>query len=99
MKAYKKLILIFITAIIILGMVAFYSPVQNVSQPQPEPESQENYSVSLNEVSSTSTASVTEKTSFEDMSGFSDLDQENDLLGEMEGASTGSVDDIFNELK
>ncbi len=91
-------------------MVAFYSPIRNIPESQPAPESQENYSVSLNTASTTSTdliptgptptSSVSEKSSFEDMSGFSDLSQENDLLKEMGATSTtSSVDDIFNELK
>ncbi len=112
MKIYKKIILGFIVAITILGMIAFYSPVQNISQPQPAPESKENSSASLDTdvipASSTSpdsanqtpTSSASEKSSFKDLSGFSDLSQESDLLKEMGTSSdTSAVDDIFNELK
>ncbi len=111
MKIYKKIILGFIVVIIILGMVAFYSPVRNIPQSQPAPESEENSSASLNAniipASSTpldsdsqaSTSSASEKSSFKDLSGFSDLSQESDLLKEMGGGSaTSTVDDIFNEL-
>ena len=93
-------------------MVAFYSPVQNIRQPLPAPESEENSSASLNadiisasstpldSVNQTPTSSASEKSSFKDLSGFSDLSQESDLLEEIGASSaTSTVDDIFNELK
>ncbi|MDP3052752.1 MAG: hypothetical protein Q8N22_02220 [bacterium] len=107
MKIYKKIILGFIVVIIILGLVAFYSPIQNVSQPQPAPEPEENSSASLdalpassttpdsNSINQVSTSSASEKSNFEDMSGFSDLDQESDSLKEMGTSSDTSIVDDF----
>jgi len=93
--------------ITILGLVAFYSPIQDIRQPQSAPESEENYSASLNTISAsstmpdsnqTSTSSASDKTSFKDLSGFSDLNQESELLEETGSGSTSTVDDIFNEF-
>lgn len=110
MKIYKKIILGFIVVITILGMVAFYSPVQNIRQSLPAPEPKENSPDLLNagsvnstpsdSANQTPTSSASEKSSFKDLSGFSDLSEESDLLKEMGTSSAASaVDDIFNELR
>ena len=107
MKIYKKIIVGFIVAVTILGLVAFYFPIRNNPQPsQTSSEPDENYSASLSPVSptstplvSTSSTSTSEKASFEDMSGFSDLSQESDLVKKIGANSSSSdIDDVFKDL-
>jgi hypothetical protein len=106
MKAYKKIVVGFIVFVTILGVVAFYFPVRNIQPTQTSSEPTENYSASLNPVSPTSTSSnsinqtsTPDKAKFEDMSGFSDLNQESNSLKDLgtEGSS-GSIDDVFKDL-
>ncbi|MEK7624441.1 MAG: hypothetical protein AAB404_01810 [Patescibacteria group bacterium] len=110
MKIYKKIFIIFIVIVTVLGLVAFSFPARDFSKPQSQNsplKTEENFVASINPVSpaSTSTAATSSvlnsaKTSFEEMFGFSDLGQESDLVGKMGtgDSATGSIDKIFEEL-
>jgi len=107
MKIYQKIFTAIIVVITILGLVAFYIPVRNIRPKVSSPTVSEDLSASLNNSgSSTSTSTIATSSesaspapSLEEMSGFSGLSQESDLLKELEASS--SVEDfekIFEEL-
>lgn len=106
MKVYKKIVVGFIVVVTILGLVAFYFPVRNIPQPsQTSSEPTENYSASLNQTSPTSTSSdsvnqtsTPDKASYNDLSGFSDLSQESNLVKGIGTGSSSNIDDVFKDL-
>ena len=108
MKIYKKIFTAIIVAITILGLVAFYAPIRNIRPKVSSPTVSKDLSASLNNPASqtpTSTAIASSSKpassipSFDDMSGFSGLNQENDLFKGKEASSSGDeIEKNFKEL-
>jgi cytoskeletal protein RodZ len=109
MKIHKKILIGIIVAMTIISMVAFYTPIRNTRTNTPSQSASEEQSSSLvPAVSSTSPAVTGPKptstkpavasSSFEDMSGFSDLNQESDLLKIFgDNVSAGTSTDELNK--
>jgi hypothetical protein len=107
MKSYKKIFTAIIVAITIIGLVAFYVPIRNIRPKVSSPMVSEDLSASLNNLGSsisTSTSATSSEPaslipSFKEMSGFSGLNQESDLLEDLEASSSvEEIEKIFEEL-
>jgi len=110
MKIFKKIVLGFVVVMTILGMVAFYFPIRNIPQQAAPVQSEDSQPASVIQTVPTSTISVSNisvsstpnpdsKAIIKNMSGFSDLGQESDLINNIGSSASGnSADDILKEL-